>query len=166
MLLFFFSRHFENHRRRRPWNFCWRVTLEGLLVSVAVLVPMSCLLDLEERAFLDWPIQAILFVILVLAPIFETLLLQAFPITLLRLLRRSFRAQILASLIPFTLLHLLEGIGAGVGGGLVGGFYLAFTYAHWAERSLWTALWVTTASHFLRNLVPAVVLVISSAFGG
>lgn len=164
--MFLISRHFEKHRRRRPWNFCWRVTLEGLLVSVAVLAAMSCLVDLEERQFLDWPILSTLFVILIVAPIFETLLLQALPITLCRLFRRSFRAQILASLIPFTLLHMLEGIGAGIGAGLIGGFYLAFTYAHWAERSLWTALWTTTVSHFLRNLVPGVVLVVYSVVGG
>lgn len=161
----FIARHFEKHRRRTPWNFCWRVTLEGVLVSVLVLTAISCLVDLEERQFLDWPIPVILFVMLIMAPIFETLLLQALPITLCRLFRRSFRTQILVSLIPFTVLHMLEGIGAGVGAGLIGGFYLAFTYAHWAEKSYWTALWTTVVSHFLRNLVVAVVLVIYAAVG-
>lgn len=163
--MFNLRRHFEKHRRRRPWNFCWRVSLEGLLVSMVVLAPLSCLLDLEEREFMKLPIAGMLFVLLIIAPVFETLLLQALPIALCRLFRGSFRAQILASLIPFTLLHMLEGIGVGIGAGLIGGFYLAFTYAHWAEKSHWTALWTTTVSHFLRNLVPAVVLVVFIAVG-
>ena len=163
--MFNLYRHFEKHRRRRPWNFCWRVTLEGLLVSVVVLAVLSCVVNIEEREFLSWSVPAILFLLLVVAPVFETLLLQALPITLCRLFRGSFRAQILASLIPFMLLHMLEGIGVGIGAGLIGGFYLAFTYAHWAEKSLWTALWTTTVSHFLRNLVPTVVLVVFITVG-
>ena len=162
----FIARHFENHRRRRPWNFCWRVTLEGLLVSIVVLAPIVCLIEQQEREFVNWPIPDMLLIVLILAPIFETLLFQTLPITLCRLFRRSFRTQILASLIPFALLHMLEGIGVGIGAGLVGGFYLAFTYAHWAERSHLTALWTTIVSHFLRNLLPAVVLVVYAAVGG
>jgi hypothetical protein len=61
----------------------------------------------------------------------------------------------------FALPHFAEGPSVGISTGMVGGFYLALTYAHWAERSHWTACWVTAVSHLLRNAFVCSVLVLS-----
>jgi hypothetical protein len=156
--------HFANHRRRSPWSFCWRVTLEGLLLSLAIssiLAPFSG----AERDFMKWPLLKALFVILIFAPLVETLILQMIPIGLARLFRARFKTQVLVSLIPFALLHFVEGIAVGISAGVIGGFYLAFTYAHWLEKSVWIAIWTTVLSHFMKNSVVAVVLVLARVFG-
>ena len=77
--------HFRKHRQRRPWDFCWRVAVEGLVVSLIVVAIPSILLDEPGRDFLDWPIHHTLIIIVILAPIFETLLLQALPVAIARL---------------------------------------------------------------------------------
>ncbi len=144
-------RHFERHERRKPWNFCWRVTLEGVLVSiffVAILYPFT---GHEPRDFQKLPEGLAIVLVLLLAPVIETLLFQTLLIGLARLFRRSFRSQVLVSAIPFALVHFPEGVAVGVGAGVIGGLYLAYTYAHWARKSFWTAQWVTMISHALRN---------------
>jgi len=156
--------HFRKHRSRSPWDFCWRVAIEGLVVSLIVVAIPSILLDEPGRDFLDWPIHHTLIIIVILAPIFETLLLQALPVAIARWRKAGFKVQILASLIPFTLAHLPEGVAVGIGAGLIGGFYLAFNYVHWRERSIWTALWTTTLAHAIRNGVPGLLLVLTWAF--
>lgn len=156
--------HFHKHRQRKPWDFCWKVAVEGVIVSIIPAVILVILIGGPEREFLSWPVPTMLAFILVIAPVFETLLLQALPVAIARWLNAGFKVQILASLIPFTLLHLPEGIPAGICAGLVGGFYLAFTYVHWREKSLWTALWTTTVSHLIRNSFSAAVIILGLAF--
>ena len=156
--------HFLKHLLRRPWDFCWKVAVEGVIVSIIPAVILVNLLNEPEREFLNWPMPVILAVILVGAPILETLLFQALPITIARWLKAGFKVQILASLVPFALVHLPEGIATGVCAGFVGGFYLAFTYAHWVEKSAWTALWTTTVAHFIRNSFAAALIILGKAF--
>lgn len=91
------------------------------------------------------------FFALALAPPIETLLFQALPVFLARKCGASLRVQIIASVIPFALVHALEGVATGVAAGLLGGFYFAFTYAHWREKSRWTAFWTTWAVHTIQN---------------
>lgn len=155
--------HFQRHRQRKPWDFCWKVAVEGLIVSIIPAVILVGFIDEPEREFLNWPIPAMLVVIAGIAPIFETLLFQALPIAIARWLKAGFKVQILASLIPFTLVHLPDGVSVGICAGLIGGFYLAFTYAHWVEKSVWTALWTTAVGHFIRNGLAAVAFVVSEA---
>ena len=135
------------------------MAVEGVIVSIIPAVILVNLIDEPEREFLNWPVPLMLVVIVGIAPLFETLLFQALPIAIARWMKAGFKVQILASLIPFTLAHALEGIGTGVCAGLVGGFYLAFTYAHWIEKSVWTAMWTTAAAHFIRNGLLAVAII-------
>lgn len=153
--------HFQKHRKRKPWSFCWRVAIEGLVVSLIVVAALSIFIVEPEREFLNWPIHHTLVTIVLLAPIFETLLLQALPVALARWTKAGFKVQMLASLIPFTLAHLPEGVAVGIGAGLIGGFYLAFNYVHWREKSMWTALWTTTIAHAIRNGVPGLLLLLA-----
>jgi len=152
--------HFEKHRRRAPWDFCWRVAVEGVLVSIATVAILYPVIGAPEREFLKWPAASVIIIVLLLAPVFETLLFQAIPIALARRLQAGFRVQVLFSVIPFTLAHLPEGLAVGIGAGFLGGFYLAFTYAHWVEKSVWTALWTTMAAHAIRNTLPTAVAIL------
>ncbi len=143
--------HFERYRQRTPWSFCWRIAIESTVVGLVVVLALSLFLPLGERSLIEWPYGQIVLLTVFFAPVIETLLLQAIPIALARLARAGFQVQVLASMVPFAALHFLEGAAAGVGAGVIGGFYFAFTYAHWRERSRWTAIWTTTVCHGIHN---------------
>lgn len=154
-------RHFQRYRQRSPWAFCWRIAIEGLAVSLLCALALSQLFPDLHREVLDWSAAAIFMVIVVLAPVFETLLLQALPIFIARKLKAPFAVQVLASAVVFAALHFLDGISAGICAGIVGGFYFAFTFAHWREKSRWTAFWVTALSHAIHNAAAFVMLVLA-----
>ena len=97
--------------------------------------------------------------IILLGPIVQTLLLQAIPIFLARILGFRFIGQMVFSIIPFATLHFTRSISAGVGAGIIGGFYSAFTYIHWQSKSSWTAFGVTAFSHCLYNLALFAMLI-------
>jgi len=149
--------HFQRYRQRAPWDFCWRIALEGTLVSLAVGVALG-LLGLGARD-LKMDAAVLLFAGVVAAPVIETLVFQAFPVWIARLCGARFRVQIVASVVPFFLAHAIEGIGTGIAAGLVGGFYFAFTYAHWRDYGRWPAFWVTAMSHAIHNgiLIPLAI---------
>ncbi|MHC4642306.1 MAG: CPBP family glutamic-type intramembrane protease [Planctomycetota bacterium] len=153
-------RHFQRYRKRGPWAFCWRIALEGLAVSLLCALVLSQLFPDLHREILDWSAAEIFMVIVVLAPVFETLLLQALPIFIARKLKASFTVQVIASTVVFAALHFLEGIPTGICAGIIGGFYFAFTFAHWRDKSRWTAFWVTALSHAIHNAVAFVMLVL------
>jgi len=155
-------RHFQRYRERKPWAFCWRISIEGLLVSFLCALILAPLFPEFEREFPDWDMGTIFLAIVVIGPVVETLLLQALPIYVARKFNAPFIWQIIISMVIFTSLHLLEGIPTGIAAGLVGGFYFAFTYAHWREKSRWTAFWVTAISHAFNNAVAFALL----ALGG
>lgn len=142
------TRHFQRYRQRKPWAFCWRIAVEGLIISLLCALALSYLFPDLHREVLDWSAAEIFLVIVVLAPVFETLLLQALPIFIARKLKAPFAVQVLASTVVFAALHFLEGISTGIA---AGGFYFAFTFAHWRQKARWTAFWVTAVSHAFNN---------------
>lgn len=101
-------------------------------------------------------------VIVVLAPVFETLLFQALPIFIARKFKAPFTLQVVSSMVVFAAMHFFDGIAAGICAGTIGGFYFAFTFAHWREKSRWTAFWVTAIAHAFHNFAAFVLL----ALGG
>lgn len=155
-------RHFSRYRKRKPWAFCWRIAIEGLLVSILCALVLALLFPDLHRESIDWSAAEIFMAIVILAPVFETLLFQALPIFAARKFNAPFSWQIIISMAIFASLHFLEGIGAGIAAGMVGGFYFAFTYAHWRQKSRWTAFWVTAVAHAFNNAVAFALL----ALGG
>jgi hypothetical protein len=142
--------HFRGYRRRTPWDFCWRVTLEGLGASLAVALAAWLLGAPEMKVNVSR--RTLLVAGVLVAPGVETLLFQALPIGCARLLKATFASQVAWSTVLFCVLHIVtNGIGSGVAAGLVGGFYFAFTYAHWRAHSRWTAFWTTGLSHAMSN---------------
>jgi len=149
-------RHFHKYRLFGPWTFCWRITIEGLIVSLATAIPLG-LFGLADRKFRMSYEQLFIFAVFV-APILETLLFQAFPVFIARWFRAAFRTQVAIATTVFALAHIPDGFGAFVAAGIVGGFYYGFTYVHWRERARWTAFWVTALSHSLHNLCIMLIL--------
>jgi len=102
---------------------------------------------------MDLSFEVLLIAGVVVAPVLETLLLQALPVWIARLCKSGSSGQVIVSVVPFTISHAIEGIGTGIAAGLLGGFYFAFTYVHWRERSRWQAFWVTAVSHAIYNAI-------------
>jgi len=152
------SEHFRRYRQRKPWDFCWRIAIEGTIVAL-VLAGVLDLLGMAERE-LDISIPVLLVAGIVIAPVFETLIFQAFPIWIARLCKARMSIQIICSVVPFMAVHAIEGLATGLATGLVTGSYLAFTYAHWREQKRWTAFWTTAVSHAIHNAI-AITLAIA-----
>jgi hypothetical protein len=57
----------------------------------------------------------------------ETLIFQALPIFIVRMLKGSIRFQILVSTLLFSAAHFPEGIATGLSAGVSGGLYFAFS---------------------------------------
>ena len=155
----FLLNHFKRYLERKPLDFCWRIGLESVAVSLAVAF-LTELWGIPERDFPDWSVGTIFLFIIVLAPPFETLLLQALPIYIARKLKATFRMQIIIATLVFVIFHLAEGVATVIAAGLIGGFYFSFTYAHWRTKSRWQAFWVTTGSHVIHNGIVFILMLI------
>lgn len=142
-------------RCRSARQFIGRILVQQFLAKVALSIPVGILFQDDSNAqaeLLRTPLVAFVAMVLV-APPLETLLLQAAPIELLRAFRRSRAWQFLFGAVPFALLHFPQGIGVGVGAGVVGGLFFSYTYLEGRNRSAWSALWITTVTHALHNLI-------------
>ena len=145
--------HFRRYFTLRPLTFCWQITIENLIVSLAVTGLILLVFQPTSRTNLEaLSAGRFLWLIIVMGPIVETFFLQAIPVFFARVLKFKFFGQIFFSVLPFAILHFSRSVGSGIGAGIIGGFYSAFTYVHWRQKSLWTAFWITALSHGLYNL--------------
>jgi len=154
--------HFEKYQQLRPWSFCWRISLEGTAMSLLIaglLFPFA-----EERAITNLDIGAAFVILVLVAPVLETLLLQGLPVYVARKCRATAKTRIIAATAVFSALHFPEGFAAGMSAGLVGGFYFAFTYVHWRRTGRWVAYWTTMVSHAIHNGIAFVLLAIFGAW--
>ena len=151
--------HFAAYQLRSKGDFLWRVTLEGLAVSLGVILLLGLAFELPDRTDL----KGVTFTQLVcLAPLLETLLLQSLPVMVARAMGLGFRGQLLAAWIPFAALHFSAGVDTGICAGIVSGFYIAFTYTHWRQDSVGSAYWMTTGTHALHNLALVMLIRLGS----
>jgi len=148
----------RRYRHRPQWSFCWRVALEGVGVSVLVAIPLA-VFGFDRK--IETPIAQFAVFAVCVAPWFETLLLQSLPIGIARLCGAGSGVQALSSIVPFFLLHAIEGVTAGLAAGMIGGLYFAFTYIRWRRVGWWSAFWVTTVSHGIRNLLAVFAMLAS-----
>jgi hypothetical protein len=142
---------------------CWRLTLEGLVLSLGLAVLLEVMGD-QERTDLSLTMVEFAVVALLVAPVVETLLFQALPISVLRRLRAPLWLQVALSTVLFASLHLTSGIATALAAGAIGGFYLAWGYAHTARKSFWPALWTTSVQHFLRNTALFLIMACAGYF--
>lgn len=99
-------------------------------------------------------------VIVVVAPLLETLLFQALPVFIARKCRTTLKTQIIVATIVFAVMHLAEGIAAFVAAGIIGGAYFGFAYAFWRQSSRSKAFWVTAGGHSIHNAIAFVLLLV------
>lgn len=165
-------KHFNTYNKRTPWSFCWRMSLESFaisfvlalfLIALAVLAGFS-ILDAGEDLVIggtefDFYLE-LFFSWVLLAPIIETIFLQALPVFLTKLFSSSEKWQIIVTSIVFAVPHFLIGIIPGIAAGIVGGIYFAFAYVHWRKDSHWRAFWVTALGHGINNGITFLGIVI------
>ena len=111
-------RHFENYIKLQPWTFLWRITLEGFLIIIPFAFIFTFLFDPTPRKDIEdlyvHGAPYILLEVAIVAPFFETLMLQTLPVAFARLFRASFVTQLIAGWIPFALLHFFLGATVGI----------------------------------------------------
>jgi len=152
--------HFRTYLIQRTLTFCWQITVENLIVSLTVTGLIQLFYHTPTRTNLaSMSAASFLWMVVIIGPIIETILLQALPVFVSRKIGLNFFGQILFSLVPFALLHFSRSVGTGIGAGIIGGFYSAFTYVHWRGDSFWTAFWVTALSHGLHNFALFAMLI-------
>lgn len=152
--------HFRRYLERKPWDFCWRIGVESTVVSLIAAALFAVVFSVPKREFLDLSLPVAFVVLLLVAPLIETLVFQAFPIFIVRVWKGSVRTQILVSTLLFSAAHFPEGIVTGVSAGVIGGLYFAFAYAHWRIQSRWQSFWITTVCHGIHNGIVFVLLVV------
>lgn len=70
-------RHFQRCRKTSLSPFCWKIAIEDLVIGILYALALSQLFPDLHREFPDWSAAKIFLVIVVPAPVYETLLLQA-----------------------------------------------------------------------------------------
>ena len=163
---------------RSAWSFCWRVAVERVAVSLLLMIATHPFKDRLEALLPDGKKKkkkkkkksdskmtpeemesafksAIghFFMMAAVAPVGETIALQALIIAPLSALGADIGTQTVVSALLFALLHWRESAVKGIAAGLPGGVYFGFMFAFWYPQSIWTALWVTALSHALSNLL-------------
>lgn len=153
--------HFQNYQKLRPLKFCLLITAESLVLSIISGGLIELFWGIPTRPFLYLPVKRLFILLVIFAPIIETLLFQTMPITVLKWLRANFVLQIALSALLFAAAHFAISWQVGISTGIVAGFYLAFTYAHWSALSHITAYWTTTLSHAIRNFIAFLIIIVS-----
>ena len=177
------------YMERSAWSFCWRIAAERVALSVLLVIAISpfeskleaLLPDAKENKKkkkkesgskptpeeMDKAFKSALnhfFMMAAVAPVGETIALQALIILPLNALGADIGTQTAVSALLFALMHWRESPSKGIAAGLPGGVYFGFGFAFWHPQSLWTALWVTALSHALSNLLSVLASIPIIAF--
>ncbi len=107
----------------------------------------------ETASAFNLEIGRVAFKVAAVAPVGETIALQALIIAPLSALGADIGTQTVVSALLFALAHWRTSPVQGIVAGLPCGVYFGFMFAFWYPQSIWTALWVTALSHALTNLL-------------
>ncbi len=132
----------------------WLLSMVGSLALAAatrLLAP-----ELATPQFPDWPPAILLFMLVVFAPVVETLIM-ATALELLLRLRATAGAAIVLSTAGWAIAHSMKAAAWGLA---VWWPFLIFStlYVVWRQRSFAAAIAVPLAAHMLQNLLPAVLI--------
>lgn len=127
----------------------------GSMVGIAI--PWSLLVGLigvdgqVDMDIIQSPVYFI-FLVIVVAPVFETLLMQLLPFKLLMQVGIRDRWVLYFAMVgAFAAAHLINGLAQDVGVGLIGGAVMAFAFLRWADVSLTRAFAATSCCHAAYN---------------
>ncbi|MFZ6874173.1 CPBP family intramembrane glutamic endopeptidase [Undibacterium sp. Di27W] len=93
----------------------------------------------------------IFYYVVILGPIIETLLFQALPFSIARLLKLNIWFTLLLMTSPFALLHYPNGL-IGIVNAFLGGLIYSTSFIVWEKNSYKVALCIVMAIHGLHNL--------------
>ena len=156
----FLKTHFQNYQKLSPFRFCLLITFESVLLSFVAGFIIELLWGVPIRSFVNLPVKRLFILLVILAPLIETLMFQTIPISITKWFKLSFSFQIFISFVLFSIAHFLVGWQVGISAGIIAGFYLAFTYTHWLTKSHLTAFWTTALSHSIRNFIAFILILI------
>lgn len=152
--------HFQNYQKLTPLRFCLLITFESVLLSAIAGIVIDFFWGAPIRSLVYLPAKRLFILIVILAPLIETLLFQTIPISISKWFKFSFSVQIFISFLLFAVAHFFVSWQVGIAAGIIAGFYLAFTYAHWIRKSHFTAFWTTSLSHSIRNFIGFLLVII------
>lgn len=146
--------------RKSEFLFVATFAIASIILSAAAEFGLSKvgLGDYETPALLTRNVAVLLFMTVLFAPLFETLLLQQLPICLAKRLGLSRGAQFLAGSVPFAVVHFDAGLVSGLAAGVMGGVFLGLAYVTFLQQSKSKAFVITASIHSLHNLLPAIVI--------
>ena len=158
MINHYVRKHFREYFRRTPWNFCWRIGVESTIISF-ILGVLLYAVGTPERILPKMSLMELFFILVIFAPVFETLIMQALPLFIARKANASFKLQVLIGTIVFSAFHIMEGAGAFISAGIVCGFYFSFAYTFWQRKNHWQAFWITACSHAIHNAIAFILII-------
>ncbi|NQU68084.1 MAG: CPBP family intramembrane metalloprotease [Candidatus Marinimicrobia bacterium] len=158
--MIFLKTHFQNYQKLSQFRFLLLITFESVLLSFIIGSIIEFFWDVPIRSFVNLSTIRLFVLLVILAPLIETLMFQTIPISIVKYFRANFTFQIFISFVLFAIAHFLIGWQVGISAGTVAGFYLAFTYAHWIRKSHLTAFWITALSHSIRNSIGFIFILI------
>lgn len=139
-----------------------------VIALAAISLGMSAIADLgltslgvdrtERPELFKFGLPGLFVMAVLIAPLFETLLLQQVPILLTNRLGMPVIAQLLAGAVPFAALHFSSGAIPGVAAGAVGGLTYSVAYLTCLGDSKLRAFFTTVAIHSLHNLIPCIFI--------
>ena len=150
--------YFEKTKSYSIWRFILEMTVLAFILKIIFIIiglPIVGALGLNtesdlsfEKSFLDYQLWMTAGLIILFAA-FETITSQMFILWLAKKISKDTAFRLLLSAIIFALLHIEPMMIFGV---FPIGLILGWAYLIYREKSLWSALWVTTTIHVLHNL--------------
>jgi len=135
----------------------WLLSLTGSIALAALSQLVAP--ELPSPEFPKVPTGILLFLLVVFAPLIETLIMAGFLSLFLRFMPPA--AAILLSAVGWGVVHSLEAVGWGL---VIWWPFLIFStlFVVWRQRGWWAGVGVAACAHALQNLGPALAI----AYGG
>lgn len=154
----FVKTYFENTKKYSVLRFIAEMSVAAFvlkIVAILIAVPVFAAFGIDtetnlelEKSFLEDPFYLAGIMIVIFAA-FETLTGQMLILWLSKKISKDLAFRLLSSALIFALLHIEPILIAAV---FPIGIILAWAYVVYREKSVWSAIWVTTAIHVAHNL--------------
>src|SRR5690606_3581013 len=158
-----FYKFYRKWANLKPLNFIFITTVLMIVLTVPISIVFD-LLEISDNEFggfdpSKYNTIALIFIVLILVPILETLLAQLIPITLTQsfIKKNPNRNGIIISTIIFSILHIGYSLWYAIAV-IPAGFLLAYTFVLFQKRKE-SGFWVTSSVHSFRNLIPLILTI-------
>jgi uncharacterized protein len=153
--------HYYQFYHKEPMQIILHFLFENVLVALSL---GYCILfffpKYSKSPFQDIPILILIINAIIVAPFIETLVFQVIPVSITIKNKKSVVIQLLSSMCPFSIVHLVQYGLIGLVSGVIGGYYLSLSYIIWRKRNNKYAFLLTTLTHSLYNLIILIIYLI------